>query len=224
MLAGALTLNLGTNAEPPFPSESGPRTWTKGPPYPGRATASCQGSRGQPRSSNCNLQAAWPRWPSWHQTQAHLIWKKQTWDGGELLPGATRNKWEEGDTWRNTSSKEKQPLGLSSLDSAPTRWALRWLGLRGATPYCSVTLPVSIRTPSISSNWPRSVVGKATENFFPLQAEGHTRISLPGHAWSCIPQPASLQWPRGYSPSTKFPRIPAEHQVPDNKSHRQGRQ
>lgn len=104
---------------------------------------------------------------------------KQTWDGGELLPGATCNKWEEGDTWRNTSSKEKQPLGLSSLDSAPTRWALRWLGLQGATPYCSVTLPASIRTPAISSNWPRSVVGKATENFFPLQAEGHARTSLP---------------------------------------------
>ena len=96
-------------------------------------------------------------------------------------------------THSSTSSKEKQHLGIYSLDSAPTRWVLRGLGLQGATPYCSVTPPASIRTPSISSSWPRSVVGRDTENFFPLQAEGHTCTSLPSHAWSFTPQPASLQ-------------------------------
>ena len=66
-----------------------------------------------------------------------------------------------------------------TLDSAPTCWALRWLGLQGTTPYCSMTPPASLQTPSISPSWPRSVVGRDTENFFPLQVEGHTRTSLP---------------------------------------------
>lgn len=53
--------------------------------------------------------------------------------GPEEPSRATCNKWGEGDAWRNICSKGKRPLGLSSLDSAPS-WAPLWLGLQGATP------------------------------------------------------------------------------------------
>ena len=75
-----------------FPQNQGPEPGPKGLPTLARPQLAVREAEASPEAAivTCRLHGPGGL-PG--MTQAHLVWMKQTWNGGELLPAATCNKW-----------------------------------------------------------------------------------------------------------------------------------